>query len=135
MSLFDDLGAMGLTTEGSDPWGFGSTVGAQSDGTYNTPVTAIQAQPVDAGGGGLGQYSAQILDVFKFGVGTWAQSNATDKLLDYKRFEATNGGLYQQGNAAGIRVGSGGATIGVSSGMVMLIAGALALLLLTGKRG
>ncbi len=114
--------------------GYLGGVGAQSDGTYNVPDIAITAQPTDAGGGGLGQYSQQILDVFKIGVGAWSANQQQQNLLDYKRYEATNAGLYQQGTAAGLRIGSNGATIGISSGMVMMVVAGMALLLLT-KRG
>lgn len=129
MSLFDfsDFSPDNQTANAFD------TVGIQSDGTFSTPVTAQVPNPQDAGGGSLGQYAPQLLDIFKFGVGTWAQANSQSNLLDYKRWEATNGGLYQQGNAAGVRIGANGATVGISPGMLMLMAGALALVLITGK--
>lgn len=74
-----------------------SVAGPQSDGTYVSPVG--MAQPADAGGGPAASYGQQILDVFKYGVGVWQQDKARTDLLDYRRWEATNVGLTQQGRA------------------------------------
>ena len=124
MSFFDNL-----------EFGFSGDTGPQSDGTYSIPGVAVTAQPVDAGGGGVGQYSSQVLDIFKFGVGVWANNQSQQNMLDYKRYEAAGGGLYQQGNTAGIKATGNGVQVGVSNGMVMMVAAALALLLLTKKGG
>lgn len=72
-------------------------VGYQSDGTFNAPSSGMVPNPVDAGGGAPGNYSAQLVDMFKFGVGTYAQQQNVKNNLDYKRYEATAGGLYRQG--------------------------------------
>lgn len=77
-------------------------VGPNSDGTYGIPSAAVMPQPVDAGGGPPANYSGQILDLFKFGVGVWQQADARQDMLDYRRWESTNAGLYQQGQAAAI---------------------------------
>lgn len=75
-------------------------VGPQSDGTSITPPTAETPLPVDAGGGFAGTYGKDILDIFKFGVGVYSQDKARSDLLDYKRFEATQAGLWRQGQPA-----------------------------------
>lgn len=75
-------------------------VGPQSDGTSITPNAAITTAPVDAGGGAPGSYSKDVLDLFKFGVGTWSQQKQQANLLDYKRYEATQTGLWRQGQPA-----------------------------------
>ena len=127
MSIFDSFGFGDGYTD------YGGSIGPQSDGTYSVPDLSVAAQPVDAGGGGVGQYSSQVLDIFKFGVGVWANQQSQQNMLDYKRYEAAGGGLYQQGNTAGIKATGNGVQVGVSNGMVMIVAAALALLLLTRK--
>lgn len=77
-------------------------VGYQSDGTFSAPNSAVMPQPVDAGGGAPAQYGSQVLDIFKFGVGVWQQNSARQDMIDLRRWEATNAGLYQQGQAAAI---------------------------------
>lgn len=76
------------------------TVGPQFDGTYGQPPASTPVNPVDAGGGLPGSYGQSILDVFKFGVGVWQARDARQDLLDYRRFEATQAGVVQQGQAA-----------------------------------
>jgi hypothetical protein len=75
-------------------------VGPQSDGTSIAPTAAEMPQPVDAGGGFAGTYGKDILDIFKFGVGVYSQDKQRSDLLDYKRFEATQAGLWRQGQPA-----------------------------------
>ena len=75
-------------------------VGPQSDGTNIQSGAAAPAAPVDAGGGAAGSYTQNILDVFKFGVGAYSQNKQQSDLLDYKRFEATQAGLWRQGQPA-----------------------------------
>lgn len=60
-------------------------------------VPTTQAAPVDAGGGSAGQYSQATLDIFKVGVGALSGIYQQRQALDYKRWEATNRGLYMQG--------------------------------------
>jgi len=84
------------------------SVGPQSDGTYSYPGTSQpNNQPWDAGGGSLAQYGSDILGILKYGVGAYASVAAQKNVLDYKRYEATAGGLYQQGRPAGYRPGYG----------------------------
>ena len=83
-----------------NPYTLDSSVGPQLDGTFGTPSSAVQPNPVDAGGGSAGSYRQDILDVFKFGVGAYSQNQQRQDLLDYKRFEATQMGLWRQGQPA-----------------------------------
>lgn len=119
-----DLGS-GSSTDG--------IVGPQTDGTYNIPDLAVMAQPLDAGGGSAAQYGGAVLDIFKYGVGLVAANQSQQNMLDYKRYEATNGGLYQQGSAAGVKVGKNGTTVGISNGMLLLV-GAVVLILVMEKK-
>lgn len=75
-------------------------IGPQSDGTIGTPSAGIQPAPVDAGGGAAGSYRKDVIDIFKYGVGAYSQSKQQSDLLDYKRFEATQLGLFRQGQPA-----------------------------------
>lgn len=77
-----------------------SLSGVQPDGTSITPDAAIMPSPVDSGGGVPGSYGKDILDIFKFGVGAYSQNKQQSDLLDYKRFEATQAGLWRQGQPA-----------------------------------
>lgn len=99
-------------------------VGPQNDGTYGIPSPAVMSQPLDAGGGPPANYGAQIMDVFKFGVGVWQQNEARQDMLDYRRFEATNAGIYQQGQAAALygRQGQLGIFGVAAIGLVMYLA-------------
>jgi len=82
--------------------GADASVGPQTDGTYSYPSNAQpNNQPWDTSGGANGNYSKDVLDVLKFGVGTWQQAQSRSDFYDYKRFEATNGGLFMQGGFAG----------------------------------
>lgn len=82
-------------------------VGPQNDGTNVSPGAAAMPQPVDAGGGPPANYSAAILDIFKFGVGAYNQNKAQQSMIDLRRWEATNAGLMQQGQSAAIYGGQG----------------------------
>lgn len=75
-------------------------IGPQNDGTFGTPDAAVKPMPVDAGGGAPANYSSTILDVFKLGVGAWTQTQNTSAMVDLRKWEATNAGLFQQGQAA-----------------------------------
>lgn len=133
MSGFFDLGldSFGASDTSLLPADFGSSVGPQSDGTYGVPSLSLTAQPQDAGGGSPGQYTGQVLDIFKYGVGVLGAAYQNQQMLDYKRYEATGGGVYQQGAAAGVRVTGNGATVGLSTNMLLLIG--LGIFLLTKK--
>lgn len=96
----DYVGSGGET--GGSPDSLMPTVGPQSDGTVAAPQAAQpNNQPWGVGGTSFGNYTGQVLDVLKFGVGVWQQNDARNDFYDYKRFEATNGGLFRQGAYAG----------------------------------
>lgn len=98
---FNPLDFAGAGETGGTPTDIPATVGPQSDGTYAYPGAAQPAnQPWDVGGTASGNYSQQVLDVLKFGVGVWQQDQARQEFYDYRRFEATNGGLFMQGRQA-----------------------------------
>jgi hypothetical protein len=109
-------------------------IGPQTDGTNIIANTAVAVTPADTAGGLPADYSQSVLDLFKFGVGTWAESNKTQQLFDYKKFEATQAGLIQQGRTAGMypmttAAGKNG------GGMVWLIGGAVLLAVLLTRKG
>jgi len=109
---------------GEDLYTGGSMIGPQDDGTFNSPATAIMSQPVDAGGGAPANYSGAIMDIFKFGVGVWNQREARQDMIDQRRWEATNAGLFQQGQAAAMFGGRGQVGfLGVAAvGLIVLLA-------------
>lgn len=97
--------------------------GYQDDGTFSAPASSVMPQPVDAGGGPPANYSGMILDVFKFGVGAWNQNEQRKDMVDLRRWEATNAGLFQQGQNAAMFGGRGHVgLIGVAAvGLVLLL--------------
>lgn len=95
-----------------DPWagsgdlGLGSDitmnqiVGPQTDGTYSVPQTA---QPVNDPSNTAGYSAATpawVGDVLTKGIGVLGQYLNTSQLIDYRKAEATNGGIYYQGRPA-----------------------------------
>lgn len=100
-------------------------VGPQQDGTNLIADSAIIAQPADTAGGMPAQYEQGILDIFKFGIGAWADNQKSQQLFEYKKFEATNGGLFQQGrNAYMPQAASGGTSslVVMGLGLIVLVA-------------
>jgi len=92
-----------------DPWS-GATNGTgdlstfsgpQFDGTWNYPVSAIPVNNPANTAGYSAQTPAWISDVLKQGIGVLGSYVNTQAALDYRKFEATNGGLYRQGYPAG----------------------------------
>lgn len=98
-------------------------IGPQNDGTFGTPDAGIMPQPVDAGGGPPANYSGAVLDIFKFGVGVWNQREARQDAIDQRRWEATNAGLFQQGQNAAMFGGAGQiGVLGIAAiGLVLLL--------------
>ncbi|MGZ5817894.1 MAG: hypothetical protein ACXWJD_04020 [Burkholderiaceae bacterium] len=102
-------------------------VGAQTDGTYAYPTAAQPVnQIVDVGGGSAANYSQGVLDLLNKGIGAWSATVNNSQMLDYKRYEATQGGVFQQGQQAGVVVASGG--FKVSPMMIIILIGAYVLL-------
>lgn len=85
-----------------DSWSYDggglSSVGPNNNGTYNVPSSAqTYNTPWDAAGGGLGQYGNDVFQVLQQGIGVYSQYKKNQQFLDYQRYEATQGGVYQQG--------------------------------------
>ena len=109
-----------------------TSVGPQTDGTnVYAPIASTIPTPADTAGGAPAQYSSQILDLFKFGVGVAQQQANLNAAFDYKKFEATNGGLYQQGKSASMP----SAATGGSSGLVLMGVAAIVLFALLTHKG
>ena len=104
-----------------------TSVGPQTDGTNLPADASITAAPVDAGGGAPASYSKDILDVFKYGVGAYTSQQNYKNMLDYKRYEATQTGLWAQGRptvfSQSANGGAGGLVI-----MAAIVIGAVVLL-------
>ncbi|WP_417284670.1 hypothetical protein [Comamonas sp.] len=107
---------------------YATDVGPQTDGTVLPSYSATTPAPTDAGGGAPTNYSQTVLDVFKIGVGAWSANAAQQNMLDYRRWEATGGGLYQQGAVGYPRPG----TINprMSGNTILLLVGMVAALML-----
>lgn len=126
----DDYSGLGDALAGSDYY---QSVGPTNAGTYNVPLSAQPAnRQWDTGGGMLGQYGDEVLGILAQGIGAWSQYKRNDQFMDYQRYEATAGGVYQQG-----RPNPGyppAASVGVSAGgtsplmLILLIGGAILLL-------
>jgi len=100
--------------------------GPQSDGTFNPPAAAQPYnQPWESGGGTPANYGGTaVLGILSQGIGAWSKYQTSKDFLDYKRYEATNGGLFAYGRpaggiAAGAQINTGG------NFMPLLIIGAL----------
>ncbi len=111
-----------------DSW---ATVGPTNAGTYNVPAAA---QPVnrqwDSAGGTLGQYGNDVFAILAQGIGAWSQYKRNDQFLDYQRYEATQGGVYQQGRPTQIPFdGSVQARAAFSPLTLILLVGGAVLLL------
>lgn len=97
----------------------GSQVGPQTNGTYVYPGAAQPLnQPWDSGAPSTGAYSPAVLDLFKTGIQAVSSAYQTNQLIDYKKYEATQGGLFRQGAPA---IFANGATGTNGSGMLMLL--------------
>ena len=91
----------------SDPWESNARngnefvdVGPQPDGTYGVPSSAVQTNAPANTAGYSSQTPGWVGDVLKTGIGAVAGYFNNANILDYRRFEATNGGLYRQGYPA-----------------------------------
>ena len=120
------------TGNGASPT-LADVVGPQTDGTNMPSSTAATIpQPTDTAGGMPADYAQPVLDLFKFGVGQYAATVQQQNVLDYKRYEATNGGLFQQGRSA-ILPKSAAAAGGTSGLVLMGVAAIVVFALLTHK--
>lgn len=106
----------------NDPsgWGLDLGIGPSTDGTYGIPTTAQPNNDPSNTAGFPSITSGSALDILKFGVSAITDSWKFGQVLDYKRFEATNGGVFAQGKPANIATPSNGA-----AGSNFLLAGLL----------
>lgn len=77
-------------------------VGPNSDGTYTSPALAQPInQPSDVGSGSnLAQYTPQVLQFLTSGLTALNSDWQFSKLLNYQTYQASQGGLVAQGQAA-----------------------------------
>jgi hypothetical protein len=111
------------------------TVGPQNDGTYVTPTAALPYnQAVDVGSGSqVGNYAPQVFNLLGQGLSAFTTLYGQNQLLDYKRYEATQGGLFAQGQAA---ASLGQAQIAaVNSNKMLMILGIFAVIALAVHKG
>lgn len=118
-----------LDAQTGDSYYTDSLVGPQTNGTNYLASSSLTAQPSDTGGGAPFNYGAAVLDVFKVGVGAWTQTEQQKNLLDYKRFETTAAGTFQQGRGVLLSTNANG---GISLTTVLIV-GALLFVLLSHK--
>jgi hypothetical protein len=119
----------------SDNPQYSFSIGPQNDGTYNTPVTALPInQAVDTGtGSSVGQYAPSVFALLNNGLSAFTSIYNTNAMLDYKRYEATQGGIYAQGQAAS---GIAQAQIAaVNSNKMLMILGLFAVMALAIHKG
>jgi len=118
----------------TDPWssgsgdiGLGSTltyadvVGPQTDGTYQIPVAAQQVNNPANSAGYSTPMSAQSAALLSQGIGVLGNLANSAMVLDYKKYEATNGGLFMQGR--GINGINGMPQARPNYSMLLLLAG------------
>ncbi len=104
-------------------------VGPQVGGTYNVPASAQPNNtPWDSAGGTVGQYGGDVLGILSKGIGAWSQYQNNQQLLDYKRYEATAGGVFAQGRPNQIQTATVTARASSPMLMILLVAGAVLLL-------
>lgn len=78
---------------------FDGAVGPQTDGTYSIPTAAQQVNnPANTAGNStpMDKQSAALLSQ---GLGVLGNLANTAMVMDYRKYEATNGGLFMQGRA------------------------------------
>lgn len=89
-----------------DPWNFSdpnmdvapwADAGYQSDGTFVTPWTAQQTNSPANTAGYSSPMSKETYGLLSQGIGVLGSSINLAQMLDYKKYEATNGGLFLNG--------------------------------------
>ncbi len=103
--------------------------GPQSDGTWTTPPAAQPTNsPANTAGYGSGMSDATFR-LLSQGIGAAGQAFNLAQHINYRRWEATNGGLYAQGQTAGIRPRLPNGTVNPSYSLLvlMVIGGAILL--------
>lgn len=74
--------------------------GPQSDGTYVTPSTAQQINNPANTAGNSSPMSTQTYNLLTQGINGAFNLAALSQMVDYRKYEATNGGLFMQGQGA-----------------------------------
>lgn len=100
-------------------------MGNWEDQLYIPPQLPLPSPPVDAAGGAPGDYGQQVLDLFKFGIGSWNANRAQSNYLDYKKYEASGGTLSQAGVPSSRSVNGSAPGTGGASSNTLLVVGAL----------
>lgn len=121
----DNLVGDSYTTSNGD-------VGPQDNGTNLASDVSYPAQPADTGGGAPFNYEQAVLDVFKVGVGVWERGNQRKDMFDYKRFETTAAGTWQQGRGAVLPKTATGQAM---SGTTLLIIAGVVIFALSSSKG
>lgn len=92
--------------------------GPNNDGTYTTPLAAQQYNKPANTAGYNSPMSQQTYGLLTQGIGVLGNLANTAMMIDYKKYEATNGGLFMQGAGAyGQRV----ATVNPNYSMLILL--------------
>lgn len=107
-----------------------SDIGPQSDGTYGTPTTAQLYNAPDNNAGYAPSISPTTAALLSQGIGSLTQLGLGAMTLDYRKAEATNGGLFYQGQYAALRRNGYGQINQPITLSTMLLLGGLAYLLL-----
>ncbi len=89
----DEYGDLTLILDDSVP-------GYQTDGTFVTPAAAQQVNNPANTAGYSSPMSDSTLKLLTQGISTLGTLGSQAMMLDYRRYEATNGGLFMQGYAA-----------------------------------
>lgn len=105
-------------------------IGPQTDGTYGIPTTAQQYNAPDNTAGYSPSVSPQVAALLSQGIGSLTQLGLGAMVLDYKKAEATNGGLFYQGQYAALRRNGYGQVNQPLTLSTLLLLGGLAYLLL-----
>lgn len=124
-TFFDSTGQVDIAATIND------AIGPQSDGTYGYPAAALQVNNPANTAGYASTAPQSDLSLLKWGAGVLQGQIQFGNFMDYKRFEATNGGTFQQGQVASVpRVASGSIAPSYLWAAVLVIGG---LLLITHK--
>ena len=129
----DDLSGVDYFDVGGETaYDFGD-IGPQTDGTYDIPATALQVNDPSNTAGYPSSSDDNLFSILKYGVGAATDVFKFKSGLDYKRFEATQGGLFEQGRTSVLpRIATGG----ISTNYILIAAAAVGLfLLLTHRNG
>lgn len=98
----------------------GTSVGPQSDGTYNIPSIG---QTISTGQGQAGNapvIDSSIANLLSQGIGAFTKIYTNGQLLDYNQYQATQAGLVAQGQNAS-NVATAQLNAAASNRMIMIL--------------